>query len=111
MKNLKKNLTSPKNTLNHDRAFERKVNRLYASTACVALMAALMAAPAYAAASADGSGDRTILGNGLCSFQPPERFKEVVVCFFCDILHFLCVGQVGILDSAGCRLDLRTAVR
>ena len=60
---MKKNLTSPKNTLNHDHAFERKVNRLYASAACVALMAALMAAPAYAAA-----GDPLSVINNLSDF-------------------------------------------
>ena len=60
---MKKNLTSLKNPLNHDHAFERKINRLYASTACVALMAALMAAPAYAAA-----GDPLSVINNLSDF-------------------------------------------
>ena len=60
---MKKNLTSPKNTLNHDRTFERKVNRLYASSAGVALMAALMVAPAYAA-----GGDPLSVINNLSDF-------------------------------------------
>lgn len=61
---MKKKPTSPKNTLNHDRAFERKVHRLYGAAACFALVLTAMIAPAYAA----GGGDPLAVVNNLSDF-------------------------------------------
>ena len=60
---MKKNPTSPKNTLNHDRAFERKVNRLYAAAAASLLALTVMISPAYAA-----GGDPLAVINNLSDF-------------------------------------------
>ena len=61
---MKKKQIFPKNTLNHDRAFERKVHRLYAAAACFALVLTAMIAPAYAA----GGGDPLAVVNNLSNF-------------------------------------------
>lgn len=61
---MKKKLTSPKNTLNHDHAFERKVHRPYGAAACFALVLTAMIAPAYAA----GGGDPLAVVNNLSDF-------------------------------------------
>ena len=60
---MKKNLTSPKNTLNHDRAFERKAHRLYAVAAASLLALTVMISPAYAA-----GGDPLAVINNLSDF-------------------------------------------
>ena len=60
---MKKNLTSPKNTLNHDHAFERKAHRLYAVVAASLLVLTTMISPAYAAA-----GDPLSVINNLSDF-------------------------------------------
>ena len=60
---MKKNPTSPKNTLNHDRAFERKAHRLYAVAAASLLALTVMISPAYAA-----GGDPLAVINNLSDF-------------------------------------------
>ena len=60
---MKKNPTSPKNTLNHDRAFERKAHRLYAVAAAALLALTVMISPAYAA-----GGDPLAVINNLSDF-------------------------------------------
>ena len=60
---MKKNPTSPKNALNHDRAFERKANRLYAVAAASLLALTVMISPAYAA-----GGDPLAVINNLSDF-------------------------------------------
>ena len=60
---MKKNPTSPKNTLNHDRAFERRANRLYAVAAASLLALTVMISPAYAA-----GGDPLAVINNLSDF-------------------------------------------
>ncbi|MCI9506035.1 MAG: formate hydrogenlyase [Oscillospiraceae bacterium] len=61
---MKKKQTSPKNTLNHDRAFERKAHRLYGAAACFVLVLTAMIAPAYAA----GGGDPLTVVTNLSNF-------------------------------------------
>ena len=60
---MKKNPTSPKNTLNHDRTFESKANRLYAVAAASLLALTVMISPAYAA-----GGDPLAVINNLSDF-------------------------------------------
>mgnify|MGYP001032006577 CR=1 FL=1 len=61
---MKKNPTSPKNTLNHDRAFERKAHRMYAVAAASLLALTVMVSPAYATAG----GDPLAVVNNLSNF-------------------------------------------
>lgn len=61
---MKKKQTSPKNTPNHDQAFERKAHRLYGAAACFALVLTAMIAPAYAT----GGGDPLAVVTNLSNF-------------------------------------------
>jgi len=61
---MKKRQISPKNTLNHDRAFERKAHRLYGAAACFVLVLTAMIAPAYAT----GGGDPLTVVTNLSNF-------------------------------------------
>lgn len=61
---MKKKQISPKNTLNHDHAFERKAHRLYGAAACFVLVLTAMIAPAYAT----GGGDPLTVVTNLSNF-------------------------------------------